>query len=44
MVMPMTMREMLPAMLVVVIPAFLICTGIAILAYRRWRGEESESR
>lgn len=44
MVMPMTISEMLPAMLIVVLPAFLICTGITILAYRRWRSDESESR
>lgn len=34
MVMPMTMNEMLPAMLIVVVPAFLICTGITVLAWR----------
>jgi hypothetical protein len=34
MVMPMTMNEMLPAMLIVVLPAFLICTGITVLAWR----------
>jgi hypothetical protein len=37
MVMPMTLHEMLPAMLIVVVPAFLICSGIALLAYRRRR-------
>lgn len=37
MVMPMTMNEMLPAMLIVVLPAFLICTGITVLALRRGR-------
>jgi len=34
MVMPMTMNEMLPAMLIVVVLAFLICTGITVLAWR----------
>lgn len=34
MVMPMTMNEMLPAMLIVVLPAFLICTGITVVAWR----------
>lgn len=34
MVMPMTMNEMLPAMLIVVVPAFLICTGITLLAWK----------
>ena len=34
MVMPMTMNEMLPAMLIVVVPAFLICTGITVLAWK----------
>ena len=37
MVMPMTLHEMLPAMLIVVVPAFLICSGITLLAYRRRR-------
>lgn len=37
MVMPMTMNEMLPAMLIVVVPAFLICAGITVLALRRSR-------
>lgn len=34
MAMPMTMNEMLPAMLIVVVLAFLICTGITVLAWR----------
>jgi hypothetical protein len=37
MVMPMTLREMLPAMLIMVIPAFIICSGITLLAYRSRR-------
>ena len=37
MVMPMTMNAMLPAMLIVVVPAFLVCTGITVLIWRRWR-------
>ena len=37
MVMPMTMNEMLPAMLIVVVPAFLICAGITVLAWRTTR-------
>ncbi len=41
MVMPMTIRDMLPAMLIVVLPAFLICTGITVLAYRRWRSDHA---
>jgi hypothetical protein len=44
MVMPMSMNEMLPAMLIVVLPAFLICTGITVLAYRRWRSDNADSR
>jgi hypothetical protein len=39
MVMPMTMNEMLPAMLIVVVPAFLICTGITVLAWRATRAK-----
>jgi hypothetical protein len=34
MVMPMTVHEMLPAMLIMVLPAFIICAGITLLAYR----------
>lgn len=41
MVMPMTLQEMLPAMLIVVLPAFVICSGITFLAYRRWRADRS---
>ena len=37
MVMPMTLSEMLPAMLIMVIPAFLICAGVTVLAYRSRR-------
>jgi hypothetical protein len=37
MVMPMTLHDMLPAMLIVVVPAFLICTGITVLALRSGR-------
>ncbi|MEO9256079.1 MAG: hypothetical protein ABI305_11090 [Tepidiformaceae bacterium] len=40
--MPMTIRDMLPAMLIVVLPAFLICTGITVLAYRRWRRDHAD--
>jgi hypothetical protein len=42
MVMPMTMNEMLPAMLIVVVPAFLICAGITVLAWRTTRRREGE--
>ena len=41
MVMPMTLNEMLPAMLIVVVPAFLICTGITVLAWRSGRSSAS---
>ena len=34
MVMPMTVHDMLPAMLIMVLPAFIICAGITLLAYR----------
>jgi len=37
MVMPMTLHDMLPAMLIVVLPAFLVCTGITVLAWRSGR-------
>jgi hypothetical protein len=42
MVMPMTMNEMLPAMLIVVVPAFLICVGITALAWRTARRRNGE--
>jgi len=29
------MRAMFTAMLILIIPAFLLCTGIAVMAYRR---------
>jgi hypothetical protein len=34
MVMPMTLHDMLPAMLIMVVPAFVICAGITFLALR----------
>jgi hypothetical protein len=37
MVMPMTLHDMLPAMLIMVVPAFVVCTGITLLAYRSRR-------
>ena len=37
MVMPMTLHDMLPAMLIMVVPAFVICTGITFLALRSRR-------
>lgn len=30
-----SVHAMLPAMLIVVVPAFLICVGISVMAYRR---------
>lgn len=37
MVMPMTLHDMLPAMLIMVVPAFAICAGITFLALRSRR-------
>jgi hypothetical protein len=37
MVMPMTLHDMLPAMLIMVVPAFVVCAGITLLAYRSRR-------
>jgi hypothetical protein len=30
------MPGMMGAMLVLIVPAFLICAGLAVLAYRKW--------
>ncbi|HEY7683714.1 MAG TPA: hypothetical protein VH879_13800 [Gemmatimonadales bacterium] len=30
-----SVHMMLPAMIIMVVPAFLVCTGIAVMAYRR---------
>lgn len=38
------MPGMLIAMLVLIVPAFLICTGLTVMAYRRQRSSDEESR
>jgi hypothetical protein len=38
------MPGMMSAMLVLIVPAFLICVGLAVLAYRKWEGSNGESR
>jgi hypothetical protein len=34
------MPGMLSAMVILIVPAFLICAGLAFLAYRRWQADE----
>ena len=36
------MPGMLGAMLVLIVPAFLICAGLAIVAYRKWGDSNGE--
>jgi hypothetical protein len=36
------MPGMLGAMLVLIVPAFLICTGLTIIAYRKWQSDRDQ--
>ena len=36
------MPGMLGAMLVLIVPAFLICTGLAVAAYRKWGASDGQ--
>ncbi len=38
------MPGMLIAMLILIVPAFLICTGLTVAAYRKWQSSDEESR
>jgi chromate transport protein ChrA len=38
------MPGMLASMLVLIVPAFLICVGLTILAYRRWKADQAQRR
>jgi hypothetical protein len=38
------MPGMLGAMLILIVPAFLICTGLAVIAYRKWQSSDEEPR
>lgn len=38
------MPGMMSAMLVLIVPAFLICVGLAVLAYRKREGSTDEGR
>jgi len=38
------MPGMLGAMLILIVPAFLICAGLAVVAYRKWQSSDEESR
>jgi hypothetical protein len=34
------MPGMLTSMLVLIVPAFLICVGLTVMAYRRWKSDQ----
>jgi chromate transport protein ChrA len=34
------MPGMLASMLVLIVPAFLVCVGLTVLAYRRWKSDQ----
>lgn len=34
------MPGMLGAMLILIVPAFLICVGLTVMAYRRWQSSD----
>ncbi len=36
------MPGMLGAMLVLIVPAFLICAGLAVAAYRKWGASDGQ--
>jgi hypothetical protein len=38
------MPGMLSAMLILIVPAFLICVGMTVMAYRRWQSSDEDSR
>jgi len=38
------MPGMLSAMLILIVPAFLICSGLAVMAYRKWQSPDEEPR
>jgi hypothetical protein len=37
------MPGMLSAMLILIVPAFLICVGLTVMAYRKWQSPDDES-
>jgi hypothetical protein len=38
------MPGMLASMLILIVPAFLICLGLTVMAYRRWNSSDEEPR
>jgi hypothetical protein len=36
------MPGMLSAMLILIVPAFLICVGLTVVAYRKWQSSDDE--
>jgi hypothetical protein len=37
------MPGMLSSMLILIVPAFLICVGLTVMAYRKWQSPDDES-
>jgi hypothetical protein len=37
------MPGMLSSMLILIVPAFLICVGVTVMAYRKWQSSDDES-
>jgi len=38
------MPGMLGAMLILIVPAFLICAGLTVMAYRKWQSPDEDPR
>jgi hypothetical protein len=38
------MPGMLGAMLILIVPAFLICAGLTVMVYRRWQSSDEKPR
>ena len=38
------MPGMFGAMLILIVPAFLICAGLTVMVYRRWQSSDEEPR
>jgi hypothetical protein len=38
------MPGMLASMLVLIVPAFLICVGLTVMAWRRWNSSDEDPR
>lgn len=38
------MPGMLSSMLILIVPAFFICVGLSVMAYRRWQSSDDEGQ